>query len=454
MVHSIALLIRTIAFAGGTLFLLSGIAEASEPPGPQGPTALLSPLTAAAFSEAVLSHNASLEAMRQATVAAIAKTKSAGALDDATLSVSVAPRTIGASTGTSGDIEVSQPLPWWGTLDTRRQVADAEAEAADRDVAALGLRLAALARGAFSDWVYVHRALGINSTNLALLDALRSSARIRYSNAQAPQEDVLQADVQRAMLKQQRLEWESRLTTVRARMNALLDRPPQSAIPDPAELPEPVRLPAEEFLAERAAAHPQLGRLAAEERAAAAKERLAGKERYPKFGVRAGYNNMWSDPEMRPMVGLSITIPLDQEKYRAAIDAARAEARRAASSLEDERASLLADLASAYASTREAEQSLALYRDELVPLARNTLEVARSEYGTGRGDFLNVLTAEQRRLETELGLARMQSDYYQRLAELDRLSGGGLLSTPGLAAADTIPQTRRSSGAATQGAYP
>jgi len=89
-----------------------------------------------------------------------------------------------------------------------------------------------------------------------------------------------------------------------------------------------------------------------------------------------------------------------------------------------------------------------------VPLARNTLEVARSEYGTGRGDFLNVLTAEQRRLETELGLARMQSDYYQRLAELDRLSGGGLLSTPGLAAADTIPQTRRSSGAATQGAYP
>jgi outer membrane protein, heavy metal efflux system len=278
--------------------------------------------------------------------------------------------------------------------------------------------------------VYVHRALDINSANLALLDSLRSTARIRYSNAQAPQEDVLQADVQRALLKQQRLEWERQLTTVQARMDALLDRSPQSPIPEPAELPEPVRLPAEELLAQSAAGHPQLGKLAAEERAAAAQVRLAGKERYPKFGVSAGYNSMWSDPEMRPMVGLSMTIPLDQDKYRAAIDAAQAQARRAASSLEDERASLLADLASAYASTREAAQSLALYRDELVPLARNTLEVARSEYGTGRGDFLNVLTAEQRRLETELGLARLQSEFYQRLAELDRVSGGGLLPLP------------------------
>jgi outer membrane protein TolC len=416
-------------------------------------------VTAESFSEAVLRHNASLEAMRQANVAAVAKTRSAGALEDPMLSVSVAPRTISGPMGTSGDIEISQALPWWGTLDVRKQVADAEAEAADRDVAALRLRLAALARGAFSDWVYVHRALDINSSNLALLDSLRSAARIRYSNAQASQEDVLQADVQRAILKQQRLEWERQLTTVQARMNALLDLPPQSPIGEPGQLPDPLPLPAEELLAQHAAGHPDLGKLAAEVRAAAAQERLAGKERYPKFGVSAGYNSMWSDPELRPTVGFSITVPVDQEKYRAAIDAARAQARRAASSLEDERASLLADLASAYASTREAAQSLALYRDELVPLARNTLEVTRAEYGNGQGDFLNVLTAEQRRLETELGLARMQSEYYQRLAELDRVSGGGLLRLPDEDADETSDTSHRSlpstsDAATTQGVYP
>src|SRR5581483_5757212 len=144
---------------------------------------------------AALAHNASLEAMRQAAVAAVAQSKSAGAIEDPTLSVSVAPRTLRGAMGASGDVQISQALPWWGTLDVRRQMADAQAEAADRDVAALRLRLAPLARGAFADWVYVHRALEVNSTNLTLLDSLRSSALIRYSNAQAPQTDVLQADV-------------------------------------------------------------------------------------------------------------------------------------------------------------------------------------------------------------------------------------------------------------------
>jgi outer membrane protein, heavy metal efflux system len=453
--HPVLPLLR-VALGSAVLFTTWVVASGSDRWPAEGPPRLPSPLSAEAFTGAVLDHNASLEAMRQATLAAVAKTRSAGALDDPMVSVTVAPRTLGGPTGVSGDFEVRQALPWWGTLDARREVARAEAEAADRDVAALRLRLGALARGAFSDWVYVHRALQINAANLGLLDELRSTARIRYSNGQAPQEDVLQADVQRALLKQQRLEWQRDVTTVQARMNALLDRPPQSEVPEPLELPGPVQLPAEEFLAERAAGHPELGKLVAEQQAAEAQERLAGKERYPKFGVSAGYNNMWSDPAMRPMVGLSITVPIGQDKYRATIDAARAQARRAASTLEDERASVLADLASAYASAREAAQSLALYRDELVPLARNTLEVARAEYGSGRGDFLNVLTAEQRRLETELGLARLESQYYQRLAELERASGGGLLTSLGtdvLTPESDSEQPRRPSPA-TQGASP
>jgi outer membrane protein TolC len=188
-----------------------------------------------------------------------------------------------------------------------------------------------------------------------------------------------------------------------------------------------VSLPAEEVLAQRALAHPQLGQLEAQERTAEAQERLVKKGRYPKFGLSVGYNNMWSDPALRPMVGVSITIPLDQGKYRSAIDAAHAEERRAASTLEDQRSSVLADLAAAYAAVRESAQSMALYQDELVPLALSTLEVARTEYGSGRGDFLSVLTAEQHRLDAELGRARTQSEYYRRLAELERASGGGLL---------------------------
>lgn len=392
-----------------------------------GEEALNAPLTASAFTEAVLAHNASLEAMRQAVVAAVAQVKPAGSLDDPTLSMSAAPRTFGTAGGLGADVEVSQSFPWWGTLDARRQVARATAEARKQDFGALRLRLAALARGAFADWVFVHRALKINTENLSLLDELRSAARIRYSTGQAPQEDVLQADVERALLEQRRLEWKRELTAAQARMNALLDRVPQSEVPPPAGLPAPSSLPAEEILAQRALAHPQLEALADEEHAAEVRQRLAEKARFPNFSVSAGYDSMWADPAMRPMVGLSITLPIDQGKYRAEVDAAQAEARRAESTLENERAFLLAGVSVDYAAVREAAQSVALYRDELVPLAQSALDVARAEYGSGRGDFLNVLTAEQHRLDTQLGLARMQSQYFSALAELDRTSGGGLL---------------------------
>jgi outer membrane protein TolC len=230
------------------------------------------------------------------------------------------------------------------------------------------------------------------------------------------------------MLRQARLDLEREQTSTQARMNALLDRDPHAAIPDPGDLPAPPPLPAEELLAERALTHPQLQMLEAEERSAEAQERLADKERYPKFTASAGYNSMWSDPAMRPMVGLSFTVPIQQGKYRAAVDAARAEGHRAAATLADQRAATLSDLATVYAGTLDAARSLTLYRDELVPLARSTLEVARTEYGSGHGDFLNVLTAERHRLDTELGLARVQSEYFQRLAELERITGGGVLA--------------------------
>lgn len=421
------------ATLGAALLAVHPIAWPAEAPARDSADSLQTPLTAEAFTAAVISRNANLEAMRQAVVAAAARIKSAGALEDPMLSVSAAPRTFGTAMGPMGDVEITQALPWWGTLDARTQVARAEAEATTHDVEALRLRVAALARGAFSDWVFVHRALDINAANQTVLGELRNIARVRYATGQAPQQDVLQADVARTMLRQQRFELERQRTVLQARMNALLDRTPQETIPQPAALPDVIALPAEELLAERALAHPQLRQLQAEEGAALAREHLEEKERYPKFGVSAGYNNMWSEPAQRPMVGLSVTLPIDQDKYRSAIDAARAQARRSASALENQRASVLADLSAAYASTREAAQSLALYHDELVPLARTTLEVARSEYASGRGDFLNALTAEQQRLDTELGLARMQSEYYQRLAQLDQASAGALLAGPGSA---------------------
>ena len=54
------------------------------------------------------------------------------------------------------------------------------------------------------------------------------------------------------------------------------------------------------------------------------------------------------------------------------------------------------------------------------------LEAAIADYQSGTGGFLNVITAEQRALSTELALARARADSARRLAELERWVGGSV----------------------------
>ena len=174
------------------------------------------------------------------------------------------------------------------------------------------------------------------------------------------------------------------------------------------------------------ARHPELSRLNAAISASESRVTLAEKAFFPDFQVGVGYNSLWDPTDKRPVLGVSINVPLDRSKRRSALDRARAETRRTKFSLSERRAGLLAELATAHAEVVEAQSSVALYQDELVPLTAEYLEAAISDYQSGAGAFLNVITAEQRKLDTDLELARALSDYARRLAALELWAGGSL----------------------------
>lgn len=406
------------------LCILVGSAHAAERQ-PSADTALLQePLDPDALAEAVLARNPGLEAMRAAVAEAAARIEPAGSLDDPMLSFAVAPNTFDSQLGGRGQVQISQALPWWGTLDAREAAARAGADAATEDLESLALRLRAAAQSAFADWRYIHRAIAVNEHHQALFAELREVAKAHYAAGRAPQQDVLQADVERTVLRQQALELAQQRTAIQARINALLNRPASTPVPLPGPLPAATDLPPltvlESFALEQ---HPSVRQLQFDQSAASARVTLAEKARLPEFRLTAGYNSLWENQDLRSMVGVSINIPLDQGKRSAEVNGARARVRRTEQALADRRAQLSSELAAAYAAVDEARRSLALYRDELVPLADATLGVAQSDYAGGEGDFLYVITAERRRLTTELGLARTAAQLFKRLAELGRLAG-------------------------------
>ncbi len=373
----------------------------------------------------VLAANPGLAAIEAAAEAAAYRVDPAGALDDPTLSYAVAPLTANADRSLNQKFEFSQKIPWPGTLAARGAAARKDAVSADRDVDALRLRVIAQTKSAYAEWRFVDEGLAIHHATHALLEELIATTQTRYAAGRALKQDVLQAEVERADLNNHLLQLLRQQVTVQARINALLNRGPNA--PLPAATPsqqnsEPPELETLQALA--LAQHPELAGLDARVSASQSRVTLAEKAFYPNFQVGVGYNSLWNDTDKRPVFGVSINVPFDRSKRRAELNRAKADTRRAQWTLVERRAELLSSLAQARAQLLETHASISLYEDQLVPMAAEYLEAALADYHSGSGAFLNVIIAEQRKLNTDLALARVRADFVRHLATLERWVGG------------------------------
>lgn len=201
---------------------------------PDAPENVTTGLSAERLVQQVLQSNPSIDAMQAAADAANARIESAGALDDPMMSYVVAPNTAGGPRqGLNQNAQISQKFPWPGTLALRSRMAAAEAESANQQTADLRLRLVALTRAAYAQWFYVHRALAINGENVSLVTHLREVAETAYSSGQAPQQDVLHAEVELIRLQNQFLELTRLQRTVQAKINALQNLDPGNTVAAP-----------------------------------------------------------------------------------------------------------------------------------------------------------------------------------------------------------------------------
>ena len=358
-----------------------------------------------------------------------------GDLADPRVSYGLAPQTAGDPGGLSQIAGVSQAIPWPGVLRLRRNAARDLARSSRDRLLDVRLRLAETARTLYAEWYYVHRALQVNAENQALLVRLRNVAEAAYASGQAPQQDVLSADVERTRLQDEALVLKRRRSVIHSRINGLLDLNPSTPLGRPQDIPGGAPLAPEATLEKTALSrYPALAAFEARLQANQERIRLARKGGYPNFVFGTTYNQLMA-PDKRWTVGVTINVPLNRARRRAEVDEAQAASRQTQARQAQVRARLLSDLAQSYATARQARASAELYEEHLLPLAHENLEASEADYGSGRGDFLKVITAEQQYLMAELGLARSRADAYIELAALDYQTGGAVLHTP--APADT-----------------
>ncbi len=404
--------------------LLATPAWAESPADPGGST-----LDPGQFVRRVLDRNRLIKATDAERRGALARVASAGALEDPVISYNTTPETVDTKNGYLSVYQISQKIPWPGVLSLRTKAAMEEAGSVADQLADTRLRLAAKARAVYADWYYVHKALAINATDIALVERLRAVARAAYASGQAPQQDVLRAEVERLRLQNETLDLKRRETAVQADINQLLDTGPAAAVPPPGpRLPEP-DVPADlnRLNAIALAQNPAL--TGWNKQVSASRDRVALAEDgfYPNLTFMAGQNQLMQPYQKQYTVGVSINIPFganhtgELDDSYAALDTRQ----QRYLALKDQ---LLADLSQTYAALRQLHDSIALYDGHLLPVATLDLRAAEADYRTGDGDFTKVIAAEQQLLKIELERERARADYFIQFASLDYQTGGRSLT--------------------------
>ena len=400
---------------------------APTPPETTDPLAGQSRLERRAVIDTVLARNPTIAAARWAWRAALARYPQETSLDDPTLEYGVAPASLGSSRVDSAQrVALAQALPFPGKLALRGEIALAEAEASAQDHDAVRLRLAMLASLLYDQYYLVDRKLAVNDAHRALLAELREIAVARYEAGTAAQQDPLEAEYEEAELLHREVELRADRAITAEQLNALLHRAPELPLPPPpATLEEPgAAAEAPEALVARALAErPELRAAEARISARQAAVDLARREFLPDLKLMGAYDTFWDQSQLRPMLGIEVNVPIRRARRNGALDEAKAalEAAKAErSGLDDQ---VRVSVERALERLTEAHHALAIYRERMLPAARDRVESARAAFETGQSDFSTVIDAERRLREAELGQEEVVVELSRRHAELARATG-------------------------------
>lgn len=378
------------------------------------------------------SRSPSWRAAQAEAQAAAERIQPAGALPDPMFKVELMDITNMGETGVqlspakvgSTQYTVSQQIPFWGKRDLRRGQAEAEARAATSTADGMWLELATEVKRTYAQYWLADQNLRVTTEIQALLAKMERVARARYASGLAAQQDVIRAQVELTMIRQELVALESEQLGMKTMLNGLIGRDAMAPLAQPALRPMPAverTQPAALFerLAQR---NPTLA--AERERVSAAEQgrSLAAKNWYPDLNLgvtpvqRGNQVNEWQ-------LMFEVNIPLQFESRRSQEREADRMLQAARSRVEAVNSKLAGELGGAVAGLNAARRTEGLIGDTLIAQSEATFDAALAGYETGRVDFATLIDAQRAIRKAKQDLFKAQAEQHLRLADIERIVG-------------------------------
>jgi outer membrane protein TolC len=418
-------------WAFAMLLVAKQLASASQETGGETNFVRLSPAFLHSLTEVLRTNHPGLQALQARTRASVHASQAIRTWDDPMLKVGgVVATDRGPKLEEDGDITygLDQRLPLFGRSTAERRVAETETEAS---AARMEMQFQFLRR----DLGKLLFTAGLSDTTLeigerdrAWLQTMAATADEKYRAGSGSQLEVLRLQNELARRTDQ-LKTESAMREhTWASVNRLLNRPLNTPLPR-LQLPDVwAAIPYNSRLVNFAIKfEPKLRLMSHEIATADARVAATRKNLLPEVVAGIEGRQYSGDGNFREgafVVGFSLPW-LNRGRYKSEI--ARDRARLEAAQLEraDEELAVQENVHKLIIEIDAARREAVLYRDEIIPRARQAMEVANATWLGGRGMFIETMEARRSLLEAESTFARAVARQFETMIELVLCCGLG-----------------------------
>lgn len=333
--------------------------------------------------------------------------------------------------GESPDAQImtglSQMIPYPGKRGFKEAMARADLDAALAVAEEARVRTVERVRELYVDMYASYRKLDVLQGIAELYGHLEDASLARYSSGMGMQQEALMAQREKYMLREREAMIRERIGTSAAMLGQAVGR----ASGDPQIEGRPMELrsvalsgDAETYISTHLTHAPMIKEREAMLRGAQARADMARREYYPDITIGATYSlrgepyeNMW---------GLTGTVNLPVyygSKLGPAVDEAQALVDAAKAELEATSQMLASTIRESVVMARSAESLMGLYRDSLIPKARQGADAAVSAYSSGRGAAGDAISSLRGVMDAEFQYWDQFSAFEKAVIRLEASAG-------------------------------
>lgn len=334
--------------------------------------------------------------------------------------------TYGEMEGSQWMFSASQQFLFPGKRSLKGEMTKRDGESLEAMHEQLKLKTAARVRELYYDLFLAYKNIDLLKDKRDLIIRMESLTLARYAAGTVMQQDVIMTQTEKYMLLEKEEMGQQKIQSLEAMLKAVIGRHQEDSLPRPIEpVYQPFSPDINEIIKLALQNSPELKSRHKMLEAANAKVSMAQKEYYPDFALSGSYYNRSGDfPDMWAAT-VTFNIPVYfQSKQKPAAMEAKAGVSQADQELAATQLMIEAALRDNYAMLRSAERLMEIYKDGILPKARQDIEQTLTGYSTGRDDAVNILSRLKTLLDYELSYWSQLVEREKAVARLQAITTG------------------------------